>query len=67
MLLQRLAERHLFYILVERHAMYNTIFRINNSRQGYGNRSQTLKFFLVADKKLIDMGNDTIQQWRVIF
>ncbi|MNY02803.1 hypothetical protein D3C86_1353900 [compost metagenome] len=61
-ILQHFAERHVFYIVVKRHAMHNAILRINDSRHGDGDGGQTFQLLLVANKELIDMGNNAFKQ-----
>ncbi len=54
-------ERHLQRV-VKRHAMHHARLHVDHTRQRDGDRRQPLQLALVADKELVDFGQDAFQQ-----
>ena len=63
---QHIAQRHIFDILIKRHAMNNAIFGINNTRHRHGDGGEPFQLLLVANKEPIDMINNTGQKRRAV-
>ena len=59
MVLQHLAQRHLFHVIVERHPVNDTIFGINDTRHGDRDGGETLQLLLVMNKEPIDKRGDS--------
>lgn len=59
---QSLTERHIFHVIIKRHSVNDTVFSINDPRQGDGDCGKSFELVLMANKKLVDMFDDPRQQ-----